>query len=63
MDPQCRLCRQGWEHCHGTVIVHALQWAECTAPDCYGPDLVGHELRIDCDAVGCVCGQAIALAI
>jgi hypothetical protein len=63
MDLGCRRCRDGWAHCHGTVIIHALSRAECTEPDCDGPDLIAHELRIDCDAAGCRCGQATAVAV
>jgi hypothetical protein len=51
MSLQCRYCRDGWEHCHGTVIVHAQRRAECTEDDCGGPDFIAHVLRIDCDAV------------
>jgi hypothetical protein len=63
MSLQCSYCRDGWEHCHGTVIVHAQRRAECTEDDCGGPDFIAHVLRIDCDAVGCSCAQSAAVAV
>ena len=59
---KCPECRAGLEHCHGTVIVHSLLTAECTEPDCDQPELA-HTLRIDCDAVGCVCAAETAVAM
>lgn len=56
MSLQCRYCRDGWEHCHGTVVIHAQGRAECTEDGCDGPGFIAHVLRIDCDAVGCTCG-------
>jgi len=63
MGQQCRYCRDGLEHCHGTVIIHAQRGAECTADGCDAPELIEHTLRIDCDAVGCACGRSVALAV
>ena len=63
MSLQCRYCRDGWEHCHGTVIIHAQRRAECTEDGCVNPESIVHTLRIDCDAVGCSCGQPAALAV
>lgn len=61
MTNECRECRAGLEHCHGTVIVHAEATAECTEPDCDRSEIV-HSLRIDCSAVGCGCVGATAAA-
>jgi hypothetical protein len=63
MSLQCRYCRDGWEHCHGTVILHVRRRAECSEDGCDGPEIVAHTLRIDCDAVDCACGQTAALAV
>jgi hypothetical protein len=63
MSLQCRYCRDGWEHCHGTVIVHVQHRADCTEDGCVNPESIAHSLRIDCEAVGCSCGQPIALAV
>ena len=49
------------DHCHGTVIHHGLAWTECTEADCVMPD-VTHAFVIDCEAVGCECGQPIGSA-
>lgn len=56
MTIQCRACRLGLEHCHGTLIHHAFLRTECTEDDCVVTDSV-HELRIDCSAVGCICDE------
>jgi hypothetical protein len=62
----CRECGAGvdagMEHCHGTVIIHALHRAECTEDGCETTEIV-HAYRIDCDAVGCPCGQQLHLKI
>jgi hypothetical protein len=58
MSSVCRECRDDLEHCHGTVIIHALSAVECT-DDCATPESV-HAFRIDCDAVGCVCTVTVS---
>jgi hypothetical protein len=63
MSLQCRDCRDGWEHCHGTVIHHAQHRSECTEDDCDSPDRIHHTFSIDCEAVGCRCGRSAALAV
>ncbi|MFN8087770.1 MAG: hypothetical protein U0R81_02130 [Mycobacterium sp.] len=55
----CRECREGHEHCHGTLIRHTWQRAECTETGCPDPDLVLHSLVIDCDSAGCECDDQI----
>jgi hypothetical protein len=42
-------------HCHGTLIVHRDRSLECTDPACELPELLRHDLIIDCMAVlgGC----------
>jgi len=61
MSP-CRECRAGLEHCHGTVVHHAQARSECTEAECTTPEAL-HSFRIDCEAVGCPCGQDVALAV
>jgi hypothetical protein len=63
MSAECRDCRAGLEHCHGTIIRHSLRRAECTEADCVTPELLAHAFVIDCDAVGCTCTELIALAV
>lgn len=58
----CRDCRAGLEHCHGTLIHHVQQAAECTEDGCPG-EVLPHSFALDCEAVGCRCAQVYALAI
>jgi hypothetical protein len=62
MTIQCRECRAGLEHCHGTVIVHVAFGPECTEVDCTEPELA-HAYRLECDAIGCRCAVTTAAAI
>jgi hypothetical protein len=63
MSLQCRDCRDGSEHCHGTVIHHAQRRSECTEDDCDSPDRIPHMFSVDCDVAGCSCGQSAAMAV
>ncbi|MCK0176231.1 hypothetical protein [Mycolicibacterium sp. F2034L] len=58
MTFQCRECRDGLEHCHGTVIHHALLRSECTEDDCTTPEVL-HVFRVDCESVGCACAVTV----
>lgn len=62
MTIQCRECRAGLEHCHGTVIHHVRHRTECTEDGCLTPEVL-HVFSIDCEAVGCDCGQSVAVVI
>lgn len=55
MGSDCRQCRSGQPHCHGTLIHHRGQPAQCTEPEC--DEVLLHSLSIDCEAVGCECGE------
>lgn len=57
----CRECRAGLVHCHGTFIHHALSWSECTEADCATPEVV-HTFVIDCEAIACTCAQPMGSA-
>jgi hypothetical protein len=59
MSAECRECRAGLEHCHGTIIRHALHRWECTEPGCASPELFVHTFVVDCDAVGCECTEIV----
>src|SRR6202012_4626452 len=63
MSAECRDCRAGLDHCHGTIIRHALHRSECTEVDCVSPELVSHTFVVDCDAVGCECAESVASVI
>ena len=58
----CRDCQAGLEHCHGTLIHHVWQAAECTEDGCPG-EMLPHSFALDCEAVGCRCAQVYALAV
>lgn len=62
MNEACRDCRADHEHCHGTLIRHALWRTECTEDGCTAPDLITHGFVIDCDTVGCECAQPMGSA-
>lgn len=63
MNTRCRACRDGWEHCHGMLIVHAIRRVECTEDDCPGAVADMHPFFVDCEVVGCECGRSDAIAI
>ncbi|MDX1889554.1 hypothetical protein [Mycolicibacterium sp. 050158] len=57
MTSPCRECREGLDHCHGTVVHHVRHRVECTE-DCAMPDGL-HSFSIDCEAVGCACAETL----
>jgi hypothetical protein len=59
---ECRACRDGLQHCHGTVIRHSGRRAECTEDGCVTPEAM-HTFTVDCDSIGCSCGEVAALAV
>jgi hypothetical protein len=69
MSADCRDCRAGLEHCHGTIIRHIegrlLGRSECTEPGCFSPELLPHVFDVDCTAVGCDCAvvETVVLAV
>ena len=60
MTNQCHECRDGLEHCHGTVIHHVDRRVECTEAGCSSPEVV-HAFVLDCDATGCACVQSVTV--
>lgn len=61
----CVNCREGLDHCHGTVIRHVDDTVECTDTGCTDVDVVRHTLVVDCDTVdgGCVCAGQPGFAV
>lgn len=49
----CFDCGYRLEHCHGTLVRHSREIAECTDPECVLPELVCHALVVDCVEVSC----------
>lgn len=62
MEDNCRACRAGLDHCHGTLIHHVLHAPECTEDGCPA-EVLPHSFAVDCESVGCRCAQVYALAI
>ena len=53
---ECASCAAGFDHCHGTLIVHPDGgFSECTADGCVDDDRLRHALILDCTAFGDVC--------
>ncbi|WP_459714724.1 hypothetical protein [Actinophytocola sp. KF-1] len=49
----CFDCGDRVEHCHGTLVRHTRDVAECTEPDCTVPELACHTLVVDCVELSC----------
>jgi hypothetical protein len=57
----CFDCGDRVEHCHGTLVRHTRDVAECTEQECTVPELACHTLVLDCVELNCQwCGPAIA---
>jgi hypothetical protein len=54
---ECRECLAGRPHCHGTLIRHHGAHRQCTDADCAHPEVLMHALEVDCEAIGCECGD------
>jgi hypothetical protein len=54
---ECRECLAGQPHCHGTLIRHHGVHRQCTEADCAHPEVLMHALEVDCEAIGCECGD------
>jgi len=62
MTNQCHECRDGLEHCHGTVIDHVRFGSECTETGCERSE-IAHAYRLHCEAIGCRCAVFTAVAM
>ncbi|KAA0024508.1 hypothetical protein [Antrihabitans cavernicola] len=58
----CSSCDTATDHCHGTLIVHTGNIAECTEDGCVELDRLRHAFVVDCFdlAGGCSCLDLIA---
>ncbi len=52
---ECRDCIDGFEHCHGTYVLHDDGTWECTEPGCVGGGAVLHLWVVSCVEVGAQC--------
>jgi len=54
---RCRWCNDELEHCHESLVVHAIGETECMGGACgTAPEL--HHLVIPCRDFGCACADA-----
>lgn len=53
---RCRWCNDDLEHCHDSLVVHAVGEVHCMGPRCTTPPEL-HHLVIDCADFGCSCAQ------
>ena len=61
---ECASCAAGFDHCHGTLVVHSDGgFADCTAEDCFDDDRFRHSLVVDCFALGDGCACAVPAGI
>jgi hypothetical protein len=56
---RCRWCNDDLEHCHDTLVTHAIGDVHCMSPDCTtAPEL--HHMIVDCTEFGCGCADSAA---
>ena len=51
---RCRWCNDELEHCHDSLVVHAIGEAHCMGTRCTTPPEL-HHLVVDCADFGCTC--------
>jgi hypothetical protein len=51
---RCRWCNDDLEHCHDSLVMHAIGGSHCISPNCVVPD-EAHHMVVSCDDVGCTC--------
>jgi hypothetical protein len=56
---RCRWCNDDLEHCHESLVVHAVGEVHCMGPNCSIPPEL-HHMIVDCDDFGCTCAQTAA---
>jgi len=60
MTGQCRECRATGPHCHGALIRHPGGFSHCTEPGCGDSEVLLHSFSVDCETLGCGCGESVA---
>lgn len=50
MTMTCLDCNQRLDHCHGTLILHTVGFAECSDPECREVVRYRHALVVECGA-------------
>jgi hypothetical protein len=56
---RCRWCNDDLEHCHETLVRHAIGDVHCMSPDCTTPPEL-HHMVADCGEIGCGCSDGAA---
>jgi len=53
---RCRWCNDDLEHCHDSLVVHAVGEVHCMGAHCSTPPEL-HHMVVDCGDFGCTCAQ------
>jgi hypothetical protein len=53
---RCRWCNDDLEHCHESLVVHAVGEVHCMGAHCTTPPEL-HHLVVDCADFGCSCAR------
>jgi hypothetical protein len=56
---RCRWCNDDLEHCHESLVVHAIGEMHCMGASCTTPPEL-HHMVVDCGDFGCTCAQTAA---
>lgn len=61
---RCSDCAAEFDHCHGTLVVHADGTSECMSHGCSDPDLARHSLTSTCaDLADCPCATEATVSL
>jgi hypothetical protein len=58
---RCRWCNDDLEHCHESLVVHAIGDTHCMDAGCRAPT-EAHHMVVGCDEFGCTCAQTSRIA-
>ena len=58
---RCRWCNDDLEHCHESLVVHAIGESHCMGANCSTPPEL-HHMIVDCGDFGCTCAETSASA-
>jgi hypothetical protein len=53
---RCRWCNDDLEHCHESLVVHAVGEMHCMGVKCTTPPEL-HHMVVDCADFGCTCAE------
>jgi hypothetical protein len=55
---RCRWCADDLEHCHDSLVVHAIGGTHCMDARCQAPT-EAHHMVVGCDEFGCTCAATM----